>query len=102
MGLLERLQLSEERVVLVVADLRIVEDVVAVAVVGDLLAQLGRAGGGIGRGHSTSSAAGAMSRSRSKPASASMHDRSVRSKWIGVTEMRPSATAERSVPGSCS
>ena len=38
---LERLQLAEQRVVDVVADLRVVEDVVAVVVVGDLLAQLG-------------------------------------------------------------
>ena len=41
MLLLERLQLVEEPVVVGVRDLRIVEDVVAVQVVLDLLAQLG-------------------------------------------------------------
>ena len=49
---LERAQLVEQRVVGVVADLRVVEDVVAVAVVGELLAQL-RGARSAGR-HSTS------------------------------------------------
>src|SRR3954449_4227560 len=102
MRLLEILELAEQRVVDVVADLGVVEDVVAVAVVADLLAQLGHPRGRVRRGHSTSSAAGAMSRSRPKPASVSIPARSVRSKWIGVTDRRPSATAARSVPSSCS
>ncbi len=47
-----------------------------------------------------SGATGASSSSRSKRLSASRLGRSVRSKWIGVTAMRPAATAARSVPGS--
>ena len=83
-------QLVEQRVVLVVADLRVVEDVIAVAVMLELRAQLsgalariGRAGAGRGGTHGsatssatssitgaatssvTSSAAGAISRCRS-------------------------------------
>src|SRR3712207_6956525 len=55
---------SEQRVVGVVLDLRVVEDVVAVAVVAQLLAQLGGAlGDGFGAQGSTSSAAGASRRS---------------------------------------
>ena len=44
---LDRAQLVQQRVVGVVADLGVVEDVVAVAVVGELLAQLGGALGGV-------------------------------------------------------
>ena len=72
MGGLEGAQLVEQRVVGVVADLRVVEDVVAVAVVGELLAQLGGAGlrrgevrDAVGAQGSTSSAAGPSSRARS-------------------------------------
>src|SRR5438105_262565 len=61
---LDRAQLVEQRVVLVVADLGVVEDVVAVAVVMQLLAQL-RGAFLRGRAHSTSRAAGASSRPRS-------------------------------------
>ena len=95
---LERLQLAEQRVVDVVADLRVVEDVVAVVVVRDLLAQLGDLPRGVA--HSTSRAAGASSRARSWRCSVSIPGSSVRSKCIGVTAMRPSATAARSVPCS--
>ena len=60
---LDRAQLVEQRVVGVVADLGVVEDVVAVAVVRELLAQLG----GALRAAliPTSRAAGASSRARS-------------------------------------
>jgi hypothetical protein len=65
---LDGAQLVEERVVLVVADLGIVEDVVAVAVVVELAAQLrgalSRARAGA-QGSVTSSAAGVTSRARS-------------------------------------
>jgi hypothetical protein len=99
-GCLDRAQLVEQRVVLVVADLRIVEDVVAVAVVVQLVAQLRGARLRVGRGHSTSLAAGASRRPRSWRSSASMPAASVRSKCSGVTAMSPAATAHRSVPGS--
>jgi hypothetical protein len=73
MLLLERLQLVEQRVVGVVADLGVVEDVVAVTVVLDRPAQLGGAlgrvlplpRGGGAYGSITSLAAGSTSRSRS-------------------------------------
>ena len=48
--------------------------------------------------YSTASVAGRSSRSRSKPASSSTPAWSVRSKWIGVTAIRPSAIAAKSVP----
>ncbi len=110
-GGLERAQLVEQLVVLVIPDLRVVEHVVAVGVVLELGAQRGgalehlgrealRGPLGCGAHGSASRAAGASSCSRSKLASASMLRRSVRSKWIGVTAMRPAATAARSVPGS--
>src|SRR5687768_2202918 len=98
MLLLERLELAEERVVLVVADLRVVVDVVALRVVLDLAAQLVPAGARVG--HSTSSAAGFSSRARSCLSRADMPVVSVRSKWSGVTAMTPAATAARSVPSS--
>ena len=122
---LERAQLVEQAVVLVVADLRVVEHVVAVRVVLELLAQLPRArvrGGAVlaargirarrrllrrgacgGSGAAHVAASGDDRREqllRSKRLSASRLGRSVRSKWIGVTAMRPAATAARSVPGS--
>ena len=100
-----RAQLVEQRVVLVVADLGVVEDVVAVVVV-------------IQRRRSSSArrsarpallirrldlpAAGASSRAKSKRGEGSIPAWSVRSKWIGVTAIRPSATAARSVPSSSS
>ena len=65
---LERLQLAPQRVVLVVADLGVVEDVVAVAVVIEDLAQLGRSLGwvdGLAQESVTSSTADPISRSRS-------------------------------------
>ena len=102
---LQRPQLVEQRVVGVVADLGVVEDVVAVVVVLDDPPELGRPGRGIptpGGAHSTSLAAGASSRARSYTASASRPARSVRSKWMGVTASRPAATAARSVPSSSS
>ena len=95
--LLERDELAVVLVVDVVADLGIVEDVIAVGVVVQELPKLCRA---ILRLHSTSSAAGASRRARSKAASASIPAWAVRSKWIGVTAIRPAATAARSVPGS--
>ena len=122
--LLDRPQLVQQPVVLVVADLGVVEHVVAHGVMLELLAQLSarartsagarrplprsrrRAGAGyapcLGSGtHGAASCAtGASSSSRSKRRSASRLGRSVRSKWIGVTAIRPAATAARSVPGS--
>jgi hypothetical protein len=65
--LLEPLELGVERVVGVVLDRRVVEDVVAVGVLVELLAELARAlGGGRRRAQlcSTSRAAGPTSRSR--------------------------------------
>ena len=59
---LDRAQLVEQRVVGVVADLGVVEDVVAVAVVGELLAQLGGALGS--HAHSASSSAAGSSSAR--------------------------------------
>src|SRR6185437_7802394 len=115
---LERAQLVQQRVVLVVADLRVVEDVIAARVVLEQLAQLLRAPVRVAgarlrlrpacarlAAHCTSGAGrspigGASSSFRSKPRSASRPERSVRSKWIGVTAIRPAATAARSVPGS--
>ena len=108
---LDRPQLVDQRVVLIIADLRIVEHVVAVAVVVELLAQLRRALVRIGnlgraprRAHpSTSLAAGAISLVRSCCCRASSPSRSVRSKWIGVSAILPRATAARSVSvSSCS
>ncbi len=60
---LQRSKLVQQRVVLVVADLRIVEDVVPVVVVFDLLPQLGSRA--LRAAHSTSRAAGAIRRARS-------------------------------------
>ena len=122
---LELAQLVEQAVVLVVADDRVVEHVVAVRVVLELLAQLPRvrarsgaigpargirarrrllrrgACGGSGAAHfAVSGTTGASSSLMSKRLSASRLGRSVRSKWIGVTAMRPAATVARSVPGS--
>src|SRR3954453_16051246 len=63
---LDRAQLVEEAVVLLVADDRVVEDVVAAAVLAQLVAQRGGARGDLGgSAHSTSRAAGASSRARS-------------------------------------
>ena len=91
---LDRAQLVQQRVVGVVADLGVVEDVVAVPVVDELLAQLG---GALGRRHCfPNSFARSYSRRPSMPCSA------VRSKCSGVTAIRPAATAARSVPGSSS
>ena len=114
---LQTAQLVEQAVVLVVADLRVVEHVVAVGMVLEQRAQLGgplarlggRRGGlcsapggahGIGSCAARSAIGGASSSCMSKRRSASRLGRSVRSKWIGVTAMRPAATAARSVPGS--
>jgi hypothetical protein len=70
---LDGAQLIQQRVVRVVTDLGIVEDVVAVTMVFEQLAKLRRAFGGIRRasrpgwaqGSDTSSAAGAINRARS-------------------------------------
>jgi hypothetical protein len=70
---LDPAQLVQQRVVLLVSDLGIVEDVVAVAVIVELRAQLGgtrrrigvRRSRGGGAQDSTSSAAGRISRARS-------------------------------------
>ena len=63
---LQRAQLVEQRVVGVVADLGVVEDVVAAVVVLELLAQLGSAPPDVpGDAHSSSRAAGATSRAKS-------------------------------------
>ena len=94
---LEVAQLVQQRVVLGVRDLRVVEDVVAVVVVPEHLPQLGGLPSGVAH---TSRAAGASRRSRSKPSSDSMPAWSVRSKWSGVTAMRDSASAAKSVPSS--
>ena len=96
---LEVAQLVQQRVVVGVRDLGVVEDVVAVVVVLERPPQLGRAVLG-GRAH-TSRAAGSSSAPRSKPASSSTPAWSVRSKWSGVTAMQPSAIAAKSVPSSC-
>ena len=96
---LDRAQLVEQRVVLVVADLGVVEDVVAVAVVVELLAQLGGADASSGR-RSLDLRGGRREQprevvgARARPCPGT----SVRSKCSGVTAMRPSATAARSVP----
>ena len=92
---LEVAQLVQQRVVLGVRDLRVVEDVVPAVVVLEHLPQLGGAGGGLAQ---TSRAAGLMRRSRSNPSSDSMPAWSVRSKCSGVTAMRP--VAERREVGA--
>ena len=105
-GLLELAQLGEQRVVDVVADLGVVEDVVAVIVVLDRLAQLRRAlrRPRRRRAHASVAATAAASSipSRPQPRSSSNPPRSVRSKWTGVTDIRPLAIAERSEPCSSS
>ena len=79
-----------------------VEHVVAARVILEQLAQLLRSSGRRRLTHGVSRAAGASRSFRSKPFSASNPARSVRSKWIGVTAIRPASTAARSVPGSSS
>ncbi len=94
---LDLAQLVQLRVVDVVADLRFVEDVVEVVVAVELLAELGRAL--LGRlAHSGLTATVASISSKPQPRRLSRPPWSVRSKWIGVTAIRPSATAFRSVP----
>jgi hypothetical protein len=94
--LLQRPQLVQQRVVLVVADLRVVEDVVEVVVVGEDLPQLRRPL--LGRcAHAVVAVAASIS-SKLQPRRRSRPPWSVRSKWIGVTAIRPCATAWRSVP----
>ena len=84
-------------------ELRVVEDVVAVPVVGQLPAELGGASLEFRRAHSAiSSAAGSSSAARSKARSASSPCAAVRSKCSGVTATRPAETAARSVPSSSS
>ena len=99
---LEIAQLVQQSVVLDVRDLGVVEDVVAVAVVLELLPQLG---GPLARllryPAQTSRAAGRRSRSSSKLDRRSMPAWSVRSKCSGVTAMYPPAIAAKSVPSSC-
>ena len=93
---LQRPQLVQQLVVGVVADLGVVEDVVEVVVVGEELSQLRRALLGR-RAHAVVALAASIS-SKPQPRSRSSPPWSVRSKWIGVTAIRPSATALRSVP----
>ena len=94
-----RAQLVEQRVVLVVGDDRVVEDVVAATVLGELLAQLRGARGGLLRRRSLHLAGGRGEQPRQVVAvRASMPATSVRSKCTGVTAMRPAWTAARSVP----
>ncbi len=95
---LDRPQLVEQRVVLVVADRRVVEDVVAAVVLRQLLPQLSGALLGPGRAHTDVGALAASISPKSQPRSFSRPPWSVRSKWIGVTEIRFCATALRSVP----
>src|ERR671915_723430 len=113
MVLLELAQLTEQRVVLVIADHRVVEDVVAVVVLLDLAPQL-RSAPGVGARRlraahrspvaeaAAAPAAVASIAAKSQPRSSSIPERSVRSKWTGVTEIRPRAIAERSDPSSSS
>ena len=99
--LLERAQLAQQVVVLVVAERRVVELVVAVVGLGDQPAKLGGAFGG--RAHpAVAIPSPAPSASRSQAPSRSSSPWSVRSKWIGVIATRPAATAFRSVPSSSS
>jgi hypothetical protein len=97
---LEAAQLVEQRVVLVVADLGVVEDVVALVVVGELLAQLGAR---------CSAPPGSPTRSPTPPATRGAPGRtarggpgrptSVRSKCSGRDgDSGPVATAARSCP----
>ena len=98
---LEVTQLVQQRVVLDVGDLGVVEDVVAVSVVLELLAELaGPPRRLLWYGAQTSRAAGRSSRSSSKPDRRSMPAWSFRSKCSGVTAMKPSAIAAKSVPSS--
>ena len=96
------LQLVEQRVVGVVADLGIVEDVVAMVVAGDLAAELLRPLGRILGAHPAPVIAASSIPSRSQSRSRPRPSRSVRSKCTGVIAIRPRATAARSVPGSSS
>src|SRR5215210_201920 len=104
-------QLAQQVVVVGVGDLRVVEDVVAVVVVGDLPPELlGSLLDGLCGAHlcEEASADGAFSSAvasmpvKSHRLSRSRLGRSVRSKWTGVTEMRSCAIAERSEPRSSS
>ena len=99
---LERLELVEQRVVLVVGDLGVVEDVVAVDVVVEDALQLLRALGRGGRG---------VTRSRSRRAAQEARqvvlDERVEARVVGEVEVdrrdrrcARAATAARSVPGS--
>ncbi len=99
-GRLDRAQLVEQRVVGVVADLGFVEDVVEPVVALELASQLG----GplcIGLAHAAGALAASIS-SKLQPRNRSRPPWSVRSKWIGVTAIRPSEMAIRSVSSSCS
>ena len=97
-GGLDRDELAVERVVLLVADLGVVLDVVALRVVGEL-PRAARRRGPPDRPCALTSRAAVRDRARS---SAAMPGRSVRSKCSGVSAIRPRATASRSVPGSSS
>ena len=89
---LDRAQLVEQRVVVVVADLGFVEDVVEVVVALAAPAQLRRPLLGGRRAHAVGALAASIS-SKPQPRRRSRPPWSVRSKWIGVTEIRPCATA---------
>ena len=99
---LQRPQLVEQGVVGIVADLGIVEDVVAVVVVGDPAAQLLRPLARAPAAHPAPVIAASSIASRSQSRSRPRPSRSVRSKCTGVIAIRPRATAARSVPGSSS
>ena len=94
---LDRPQLVEQGVVLVVADLRFVEDVVEPVVVLQLAPQLRGALYVPARSRRRSARPPASPRSPSR-AAASRPPWSVRSKWIGVTAIRPCATANEVGP----
>ena len=100
---LDRPQLVEERIVGVVIDDRIVEHVVTAVVVLDLAPQLcGAALLGACGAHTEEGALSASISSNPHSRSRASPPWSVRSKWIGVTDTRLRATAERSVPASSS
>src|SRR5262245_16864298 len=119
-GLFELPQVTQKVVVVRIGDLRVVEDVVAVIVVGDLPPELlcsllcplrgahRLVGAFVVLDSGTLPAAAAESVARaSMPAKShwrrrSRLGRSVRSKWTGVTEIRSCAIAERSDPASSS
>ena len=86
-------QLVEQLVVVVVADLRFVLDVVELVVAVELAAQLRGARFSCRRRAHAAGAQAASISSKPQPRRLSRPPWSVRSKWIGVTEIRLRATA---------